>query len=112
MPFRPWLRPASTSGKRRSRDWLNFRFVDHSVFRVILSCYIDIFEVMPGHSMPFTGPVDAFMSSSLQISPGIEKSNPRRPKNGLKLNSSQIWYFIFMLFYHHDLIQTLSGTMM
>jgi len=53
---------------------------------------IDIFEVMPGHSMPFTGPVEAFMSSSLQISPGIAKANPRRPKNGLKLNSSQIWY--------------------
>eukprot|EP01036_Dinobryon_divergens_P023593 gene23593-31955_t len=53
---------------------------------------IDIFEVMPGHSMPATGPVEAFMSSSLQISPGLSKHNPKRPKNGQKLNSSQIWY--------------------
>jgi hypothetical protein len=52
---------------------------------------------MPGHSMPATGPVEAFMSSSLQISPGLSKYNPRRPKNGQKLNSSQIWYSLFLL---------------
>lgn len=57
----------------------------------------DIFEVMPGHSMPATGPVEAFMSSSLQISPGLSKHNPKRPKNGQKLNSSQIWYSLFLL---------------
>ena len=52
---------------------------------------IDIFEVMLGHSMPgFDDPLPAFMSSSLQISPGIGKS--KRPKNGLKLNESFVWY--------------------
>eukprot|EP01038_Epipyxis_sp_PR26KG_P013556 gene13556-18192_t len=51
---------------------------------------IDIFEVMPGHEMPGQGDINAFMSSSLQISPGIPKN--RRPENGKRLNSSQLWY--------------------
>ena len=36
---------------------------------------IDIFEVMPGHEMPGSGDVQAFMSSSLQIAPGIRFIN-------------------------------------
>lgn len=52
---------------------------------------IDIFEVMLGHSMPgFDKPFKAFMSSSLQISPGIDKKY--RPINGHELNSSFKWY--------------------
>lgn len=42
--------------------------------------------------MPFTGPVEAFMSSSLQIAPGVPKSNPLRPRNGHLLNASHLWY--------------------
>eukprot|EP00598_Pedospumella_elongata_P002282 CAMPEP_0184971486 /NCGR_PEP_ID=MMETSP1098-20130426/3712_1 /TAXON_ID=89044 /ORGANISM="Spumella elongata, Strain CCAP 955/1" /LENGTH=503 /DNA_ID=CAMNT_0027493617 /DNA_START=31 /DNA_END=1542 /DNA_ORIENTATION=- len=52
---------------------------------------IDIFEVMPGHEMPGTGPVNAFMSSSLQVAPGISKTQ-HRPVNGKELNSSYTWY--------------------
>eukprot|EP00600_Ochromonadales_sp_CCMP1393_P003710 CAMPEP_0174993998 /NCGR_PEP_ID=MMETSP0004_2-20121128/23383_1 /TAXON_ID=420556 /ORGANISM="Ochromonas sp., Strain CCMP1393" /LENGTH=562 /DNA_ID=CAMNT_0016248169 /DNA_START=58 /DNA_END=1746 /DNA_ORIENTATION=- len=55
------------------------------------SAEIDIFEVMPGHEMPGQGDVTAFMSSSLQVSPGIPKHS-RRPKNGHRLNSSYTWY--------------------
>lgn len=52
---------------------------------------IDIFEVMLGHTMPKKEkPTQAFMSSSLQIAPGIPKMH--RPKNGHKLNSSFVWY--------------------
>jgi hypothetical protein len=51
---------------------------------------IDIFEVMPGHEMPKEGDVKAFLSSSLQVSPGIPKG--KRPLNGEMPNSSQIWY--------------------
>jgi len=47
----------------------------------------DIFEVMPGHEMPGQGAVRAFMSSSLQISPGIAQGDGR-PTNGHDLNSS------------------------
>jgi beta-glucan synthesis-associated protein KRE6 len=51
---------------------------------------IDIFEVMLGHTMPnVEKPFPAFMSSSLQISPGISKS--KRPRNGHKLNASSVW---------------------
>jgi hypothetical protein len=51
---------------------------------------IDIFEVMLGHRMPNVAePFPAFMSSSLQIAPGLETS--RRPKNGHELNSSYSW---------------------
>ena len=54
---------------------------------------------MPGFEQPF----QAFMSSSLQISPGIEKEN--RPINGHELNSSfkwlinQTYYFIPILIF-------------
>lgn len=51
---------------------------------------VDIFEVMPGHEMPGAGNVKAFMSSSLQIAPGVPKS-PSRPKNGRELNTSFEW---------------------
>lgn len=58
---------------------------------------IDIFEVMPGHEMPMKGDVKAFMSSSLQISPGIPKE--LRPTNGKPLvdpntgiRSNKTWY--------------------
>ena len=54
---------------------------------------IDIFEVMPGHEMPGQqGELQAFMSTSLQISPGISSSQGPRPMNGQSLNESQIWY--------------------
>ncbi len=52
---------------------------------------IDIFEVMPGHEMPGLGEVPAFMSTSLQIAPGISKSRGPRPMNGEPLNASQLW---------------------
>lgn len=42
---------------------------------------------MPGHKRP----IKPFMSSSLQISPGISLPN-KRPINGNRLNSSFIWY--------------------
>lgn len=52
---------------------------------------IDIFEVMLGHTMPNVAePLPAFMSSSLQIAPGIPKGH--RPKNGHDLNDSFVWY--------------------
>mmetsp|Transcript_9882 Transcript_9882/g.16405 ORF Transcript_9882/g.16405 Transcript_9882/m.16405 type:complete len:414 (+) Transcript_9882:553-1794(+) len=51
---------------------------------------IDLFEVMLGHAMPGKPHVPAFMSSSLQISPGIDKTV--RPHNGHKLNNSVKWY--------------------
>eukprot|EP01031_Cornospumella_fuschlensis_P026553 gene26553-32090_t len=52
---------------------------------------IDILEVMPEHSMPGQAePIRAFMSSSLQIAPGIARD--RRPHNGHRLNSSTEWY--------------------
>ena len=53
---------------------------------------IDIFEVMPGHQMPgYDQPIRPFMSTSLQISPGIDSA--RRPINGHPLNhSSNSWY--------------------
>jgi hypothetical protein len=53
---------------------------------------IDIFEVMPGHNMPgFEDPIKAFMSTSLQISPGVPQDKCR-PKNGEQLNTSRdIW---------------------
>lgn len=55
---------------------------------------IDIFEVMPGHNMPgFDQQVKPFMSSSLQISPGVPKG-PQRQVNGLKLNTSKLWFAI------------------
>ena len=53
---------------------------------------IDIFEVMPGHEMPNRkDKIKSFMSSSLQISPGISKFD-NRPVNGVELNSSFNWY--------------------
>jgi hypothetical protein len=53
---------------------------------------IDIFEVMPGHEMPNKKEtIKSFMSSSLQISPGISKTDSR-PLNGIELNSSFNWY--------------------
>jgi hypothetical protein len=52
--------------------------------------FADIFEVMPGHEMPGAGNVTAFMSSSLQVSPGLSKAS-RRPRNGYDLNSSDLW---------------------
>ena len=53
---------------------------------------IDIFEVMPGHQMPgHEQPIRPFMSTSLQISPGVDKA--RRPVNGRPLNASaDTWY--------------------
>lgn len=58
---------------------------------------IDIFEVMPGHEMPMKGKVHAFMSNSLQISPGLPKDI--RPTNGKPLvdpdtgvRSNKTWY--------------------
>lgn len=53
---------------------------------------IDIFEVMPGHFMPYQGYVQGFMSNSLQISPGIAKTDWKRPVNGHHLNESCHWY--------------------
>lgn len=50
----------------------------------------DIFEVMPGHEMPGSGPVDAFMSSSLQVAPGIPKTH-HRPVNGKELDANHTW---------------------
>ena len=68
---------------------------------------IDIFEVMMGHEMPVIPPgvdpttmnppfkyghVNAFMSTSLQVAPGIGQA--RRPVNGvpLNMNKSASWY--------------------
>ena len=51
---------------------------------------VDIFEVMLGHSMPGKNHIPAFMSSSLQVAPGIDGRH--RPKNGHRLNSSTQWY--------------------
>eukprot|EP01039_Chlorochromonas_danica_P004434 gene4434-4858_t len=52
---------------------------------------IDLFEVMSGAPMPgYPGPTRAFMSSSLQLAPGLPKDI--RPRNGHPLNSSQVWY--------------------
>ena len=46
---------------------------------------------MLGHTMPnIPDPFPAFMSSSLQIAPGISKS--KRPINGHEINSSYLWY--------------------
>lgn len=70
-----------------------------------LNVEIDIFEIMPGHEMPdISAPrekgepmkyitVEPFMSTSLQISPGIPKGI-QRPINGGMLNTSQgqKWY--------------------
>lgn len=56
----------------------------------VYMCVADIFEVMPGHEMPGAGVVNAFMSSSLQVSPGLPKGS-RRPINGQELNSTQSW---------------------
>ena len=66
---------------------------------------IDIFEIMPGHEMPDMSvprmkgqpqkyiTVEPFMSTSLQISPGIP-NGIQRPINGELLNASsgQTWY--------------------
>jgi hypothetical protein len=53
---------------------------------------IDIFEVMPGHNMPgHEGLVRPFMSTSLQVSPGVTKPR-KRPKNGEKLGPGDTWY--------------------
>jgi len=62
---------------------------------------IDIFEVMPGHEMPDMSrsspsgkekiKVRPFMSTSLQIAPGVPKG-PKRPINGHMVNESQSWY--------------------
>ncbi len=49
---------------------------------------------MPGHNMPTRngrGLVAPFMSSSLQISPGIPKTEPR-PVIGQRLQEDQLWY--------------------
>lgn len=52
---------------------------------------IDIFEVMPGHNMPgLPKPVQAFMSNSLQVSPGVDHS--KRPVTGHALTSNDTWY--------------------
>ena len=45
---------------------------------------------MPGHEMPGKGKVKAFMSSSLQISPGIPKA--LRPTNGKPLVDQKMAY--------------------
>ena len=51
---------------------------------------IDIFEVMPSVLMPgHSQPTKAFMSTSLQIAPGVSKE--KRPKNGFRLNVSDTW---------------------
>jgi beta-glucan synthesis-associated protein KRE6 len=53
---------------------------------------IDFFEVMPGHETPITKePIRPFVSTSLQVSPGIPKTM-KRPKNGEKLDGSEVWY--------------------
>ena len=54
---------------------------------------IDLLEVMPGHNMPGDNgdPIRPFVSSSLQVSPGVTKAM-HRPKNGEKLNASNTWY--------------------
>ena len=59
---------------------------------------IDLFEVMPGHEMPDPSDpthrkkelIHPFMSTSLQVAPGVPKG-PRRPVSGQKLNASQLW---------------------
>jgi hypothetical protein len=68
---------------------------------------VDLFEVMLGHTMPLSQSkgenqgaeegagaavrhIPAFMSSSLQVAPGIPP--PGRPVNGVPLNSSARWY--------------------
>ena len=57
----------------------------------------DIFEVMPGHEMPGVGQVQPFMSSSLQIAPGVSKAH-KRPMNGRELNASYTWYCYIMYY--------------
>lgn len=58
---------------------------------------------MPGHEMPGSGPVSAFMSSSLQVAPGIPKAQ-RRPVNGKELNQSYTWFvFGFSSCFHQFL---------
>ena len=54
---------------------------------------IDLLEVMPGHNMPGGNgdPIRPFVSSSLQVSPGVPTSQ-NRPINGERLNSSRTWY--------------------
>ena len=45
---------------------------------------------MPGHEMPEAGQVKAFMSSSLQVSPGVPKIK-NRPVNGQDLTNTTTW---------------------
>lgn len=54
---------------------------------------IDLLEVMPGHNMPGDkgDPIRPFVSSSLQVSPGVTKEQ-NRPINGERLNSTRTWY--------------------
>jgi hypothetical protein len=52
--------------------------------------YIDIVEVMHGHNMHGQPPMQAMMSTSLQLAPGIPDSI--RPKNGQPLDNSSTWY--------------------
>ena len=58
---------------------------------------------MPGHEMPLPNNphamIQAFMSSSLQVSPGIPV-NSKRPANGKPLNKSQTWFIIFFCVYN------------
>lgn len=97
-----WFRPEPAPRPRRSGNryaLYPFTFsvvivhVIHGQFLtdLFLRKHVDIFEVMPGHEMPGTGPVNAFMSSSLQVAPGIPKGQ-HRPVNGKELNSSYTWY--------------------
>ena len=54
---------------------------------------IDLLEVMPGHNMPgdHGDPIRPFVSSSLQVSPGVTRAR-NRPINGEKLNDTRTWY--------------------
>lgn len=58
---------------------------------MFFSLSVDLFEVMPGHEMPGAGRVKAFMSSSLQVSPGVPKAL-NRPRNGHLLRDNDTWY--------------------
>ncbi|KAJ1426235.1 beta-glucan synthesis-associated protein-domain-containing protein [Ochromonadaceae sp. CCMP2298] len=71
---------------------------------------IDLFELMPAHEEKRLGSLDSFLSSSLQVSPGVgdkalekrwqeqwgqrgeAKIKMHRPMNGHELNSSYDWY--------------------
>jgi hypothetical protein len=51
--------------------------------------------------MPGAGHVKPMMSSSLQVAPGVGRSQGR-PRNGHKLNSTTTWYTLLVLIYRRS----------